>query len=646
MTAYVRTMPPAAAPERRHTLHLAALVVCGAIVFANGLGAPFVFDDMTSVESNMSIRQVLPLSETLSPPRDTPVAGRPLVNLSFALNYAVSGLDPRGYRVVNLAIHLLAVLVLFGVVRRTLLRPGMPTALQSQAPAAAFATALIWTIHPLQTEVVNYVTQRTTSMMALMYLLTIYCSIRGLDAAAGRWRMAAVAACAAGMACKESMATAPVMVLLYDRTFVFGSFAEAIRRRGRLYAGLAATWLILVGLLATEPRSTAGFGSGVGVTTYLLNQATVLVDYLRLTFVPRELVLDYGIPRPLTVADVVAPGVFILCLIVATVVALVRWPRVGYLGAWFFVTLAPTSSFVPIATEVGAERRMYLPLAAIVALMVCGAIVLLAARHVSKRLAVGACAAVCVLLAVATVARNYEYRSRLTLAEVTVERRPHGRALLRLAVLLFGAGRRDEAFDYINQAKEENAVGARFVLGTEHLVDGRVEEGIRELNDFLRRHPEHANALNARDMLGRAYLARGDLDDAHREFSIILESVPGHAAATEGMGDVLLARGQLAAALPYLERTARGRSGDVIALGKLGTALLGLGRANDAVSVLGSAVASDPGHPHARRMLGRALAAVGRFDEAAAQLEQALELDPTDAGTRRDLEQLRSNQRG
>jgi protein O-mannosyl-transferase len=636
MSAHVRmAAPPARAPMRH--LRAAALVLCGAVVFANGLGGPFVIDDQTSIESNARIRHLLPLSETLSPPRETPVAGRPLVNLSFAVNYAFSGLDVRAYRVTNLAIHLLVALVLLAVVRRTLELEGIPPALRSRARDVAFVSVLIWTIHPLQTEVVNYVTQRTTSLMGLMYLLTLYCGIRGLGRGHWGWRATAVLTCAAGMACKESMATAPIMVALYDRTFAFASFGEAFRRRRAFYAALAATWLVVAGLLATAPRSTVGFDAGVDALTYLLNQMTVIVDYLRLTFLPSALVLDYGIPRPLALSDVIAHALVVVGLGAATIVALVRRPRIGFLGAWFFVTLAPTSSFVPIATEVGAERRMYLALAAIVILVVCGGFVAVAARRVSKPVAAGACVVVCVMLAAGTVLRNFEYRSRLSLARATVERRPHGRAFLRLGILLLDEGRRAEGFDYIRRAKNENAVGARFVLGTEHLVEGRVEEGIRELNDFLQRYPDHANVIPAREMLGRAYLAQGQLDAAGDAFGRILGSAPNHLVAHEGMGDVLLGQGRIAEARPHLEFVAARRPADVIALGKLGTALIALGRTDEAVAALTDAVAADPSHAHARRMLGRALATAGRLDEAAAQLRQAVELAPGDAATRNDL---------
>jgi tetratricopeptide (TPR) repeat protein len=626
-------------PQR---LQAALLVLCGVLVFANGLGGPFVFDDQTSIVSNAHIRQVLPLSETLSPPRETPVAGRPLVNLSFALNYAVSGLDPRGFRVTNLAIHLLAALVFFAVVRRTLELDGIPSLLGARSSEVAFVCALIWTIHPLQTEVVNYVTQRTSSLKGLMYLLTLYCSIRGLSSAHPGWRGSAVLACAAGMACKESMATVPVMVALYDRTFAFASFREAFRQRRAFYGALAATWLIVAGLLATAPRSSVGFDAGVDAATYLLNQTTIIVDYLRLTFLPRALVLDYGIPRPLAFSDVVAQSLVVLGLLAATLVALVRWPRIGFLGAWFFVTLAPTSSFVPIATEVGAERRMYLPLAAIVVLAVCAGYAVVAARRLSNAVAAAACGAICLILAAGTVLRNQEYRSRLSLAEADVERRPHGRAFLRFGVLLFDAGRRSEGMDYVVRAKSEGAVGARFILGTEHLVEGRIDAGIGELTEFLRRNPQHANVVPAREMLGRAYLARGELELAGDAFGEILRTVPNHLVAHEGMGDVLLGLGRIEDALPHLERVAGRRPGDVVVLGKLGTALIASRRSADAIAVLTNAVAADPGHPHARRMLGRALAMAGRFDEAAVHLRHAVQLAPADSGMRQDLAEVQA----
>jgi protein O-mannosyl-transferase len=278
----------------------AILLVAGVLAYWPAFSAPFLLDDRIAILNNAQIRTLTPLSSALSAPRDTPVAGRPLVNLSFAINYAADALNPRGYRMTNLAIHLVAGLLLFGVIRRTLLLPKLSRRFGNRAPVLAFAAALLWTLHPLHSEVINYVTQRTESMMGLCYFATLYCSVRALAERGIGWTVSAVLSCAAGMLCKESMVTAPLAVVLIDRVLVFDSWREAFTARWRLYGGLAATWLVLVGLLAGSPRSSAGFGSGISPWVYLLNQTRMIVQYLKLAAWPRGLVLDYGLPQPLT----------------------------------------------------------------------------------------------------------------------------------------------------------------------------------------------------------------------------------------------------------------------------------------------------------------------------------------------------------
>jgi len=146
--------------------------------YSNSFRGPFVIDDQASVVQNADIRELTRLDRVLSPRRDSPVAGRPLVNLSFALDYAVSGLGVTAYHVTNLAWHVACAWLLFGVVRRTLALPSMPPAVAADAPNLALAVAVVWGVHPLTTEVVDYLSQRTESMMACFLLLTLYAAIR------------------------------------------------------------------------------------------------------------------------------------------------------------------------------------------------------------------------------------------------------------------------------------------------------------------------------------------------------------------------------------------------------------------------------------------------------------------------------------
>jgi hypothetical protein len=403
----------------------AALIVLAAVlVYINSLSAPFIFDDQYSIVENPQIRSI---ASARSQPANTPLAGRPVAGVSFALNFATSELDPAAYRATNIFIHIVCALLLFGIVRRTLELPSLSQAWGSDVPDLAAAAALLWAVHPLTTDAVTYITQRTESLMALFYLLTLYASIR---AYASRrpfaWYALATGACALGMGSKESMVTAPLTVALYDRIFVFRSLRDTFRHRWPLYLGLSATWLFLAAQVAATPRAnSAGFTTNVSVWTYLLNQAAVIVRYLRLVFWPVDLVINYGQPVAYTLREVLPQAVVVMALLSLTVAAF-RWnTSLAFLGAWFFITLAPTSSVLPIATEVAAERRMYLPLMAVITAIVMtlyGSTRL--RQHVSRAVTAVAVAAIGVALGAGTIRRNAEHQSWLTLARTTLDRWP------------------------------------------------------------------------------------------------------------------------------------------------------------------------------------------------------------------------------
>src|SRR5688572_1628923 len=185
------------------------LVVACVLAYWNSFSVPFVLDDLAAIVDNESIREWWNITGLLVPAQSaSPVAGRPVVNLSLAVNYAIGALDVRGYHAWNLAIHAACALLMFSLVRRTLERPGIPGELSRRSADLAFASALIWVVHPLNSEVIDYVIQRTESMMALFYLLTLYASVRaGGSSHRAWWELTAVVSCVLGMACKESMAT-------------------------------------------------------------------------------------------------------------------------------------------------------------------------------------------------------------------------------------------------------------------------------------------------------------------------------------------------------------------------------------------------------------------------------------------------------
>lgn len=621
----------------------ALLIACaGAIVYANSLQGAFILDDHLTIEQNPSIRQLSSLATVLAPARELPTAGRPLVNLSFALNYAVGGLAPRGYHAVNAGIHLLCGLLLFGIVRRTLRMPGLMQQFGNAAAELAFAVALLWIAHPMNAEVVNYITQRTESLMALCYLLTFYCAIRASESPHPLvWECLAIVSCALGMASKESMATAPVMLVLYDRAFVHHTFKDAITRRWRLYTGLASTWLVLAFLMSSGPRiRSTGLSSGVTVGSYLLNQSRMIVRYLRLAVWPTALVSDYGLPAPYSPADVWAPLLLVGGLSAAAVFAALRYPRAGFLALGFFVTLAPSSSVVPISTEVGAERRMYVPLVMLLILGIVGAWHLWERyrsrldepSHGGQMPGATWNAAVFVLampLAIGTALRNVDYRSPLTLSEKDLARWPTARAHHSLALALIADGRRSEAIDHLRTATDGDP-RAHYSLGRELLNQGKREEGIAELETFVRVQPLLLDVLSARELIGLTLMDLGRPGDAAQQFRAVLDMVPSRFTAHAELARALFAQGDYAGAIRENEAFLERQPGESAGWVNLAVAYASAGRLDDAIAAFTKATAIEPRNAIAQRNLAKALLEKQDFPRAEAAARQTIALNQRD----------------
>ena len=367
-------------------------------VYGRAISTPFIFDDFSAIHQNSSIHLLWPLVGVaepgpLNPPPEFPTSGRPLVNLSFAINYFFGGLNATGYHVFNLALHYCAAMMLWGITRRCLRLPCFKAEFESVARWLALAVALLWSLHPLQTEAVIYVTQRSELMMATCYLATLYCSLRyweaqSFDVIASTsdrlqtaatplcmrmvWLALAITSCLAGMASKQVMVSAPLIVLMFDRAFVAGSVKNAMRRSWPFYLGLAATWILLLFLNLNSPhRDAAGFSVGVNAVDWWLTQSKVFFMYLRLAIRPWPLLIHYHFPYLTSFAEAwqyVVPLFLIGC---TTLVLLARNRPLGFLGTWFFAILAPTF-VIPIVTEMAAERRMYLALAPLIAIFVVG----------------------------------------------------------------------------------------------------------------------------------------------------------------------------------------------------------------------------------------------------------------------------------
>jgi tetratricopeptide (TPR) repeat protein len=221
------------------------------------------------------------------------------------------------------------------------------------------------------------------------------------------------------MASKEIVVTAPFIVMLYDRAFRLPTWRALTRPgggRGWLYTAL---WILCLGSFAVfslgARGETAGYASNIHWYEYLYTQCWAIARYLRLVAWPTGLAIDYGFLPIHGLRGV--PGALLLTAFGgATLFAWTRVERLGwfaFLGSWFFLLLAPSSSVVPIASEIAAERRIYLALAAVLVLIVVGAE---SARRkffasAPPRALVAGAAALALVLAAATALRSETYRS-------------------------------------------------------------------------------------------------------------------------------------------------------------------------------------------------------------------------------------------
>jgi Flp pilus assembly protein TadD len=620
--------PPPSAPARswHRTPLFAALIlaVAGVLAYHNSFTGPFVFDDEPSILANPTIRS---LGTAWWPPTEggLTVSGRPVLNFTLAINHAISGPAPWSYHGLNLLIHLAGGLVLFGLVRRTLLESRLAPRFGSAAREIAGVAAGLWLLHPLQTNAVTYVIQRAESLCGLFCLLTLYCFLRGTGSRhRQRWHGLAVLACVLGMGTKEVMATAPLMVLLYDRAFISGNMAAAWRQHRGVHLALAATWLVLLGLvLATDGRGgTAGFGTAITPLAYFLTQLKAVTHYLQLAVWPSPLVFDHGKTVAAGWTEIIAPALLLIPLFFLSLWGLWRNHPAGFSGIFFFAVLSPSSSFVPVATQTMAEHRMYLPLAALTTLAAAGA------WQLAGRRGLATLGATAVLLGGLTIHRNRDFASAISLYEDTLAKVPgNARARALLADYYARSGRLDDARRELEHSLATEP-GVPEVLNNLGNVWLRLGDATRAVGAF-----QQALALSPRDPeiinnLGNALLHAGREDEGVAHLETALRLAPATAATHFNLASALTRAGRQPEAEALLQTFIARHPDDADAHHLLGQTLLALGRRVEAIQQLEAAVRLQSNQPDFRNQLGIALGRAGRLPEALRQFEAALKLDP------------------
>ncbi len=560
--------PADSADSRPTTFHVMAMlsiaVLCLA-AYSNSLSGPFVFDDLPNIQDNQSLQWTsLSWSGVQRAVRESHLPGRPIANLSFALNYYFGQHNVWGYHAVNVGIHLLTALVVYLLALATLKRVparGDRGLRPSVAHWVALTAALIFASHPIQTQAVTYIVQRMTSLCALFYLaaLLLYIYGRTAEAPRRRWGLWAGSFACWGLALgsKEIAATLPLTILLYEWYFFQDLSAVWVKKNAKF--GLLALALLGVAAwayLGDQPMSrllAAYSYRDFTLSGRLLTQPRVVMLYLSLLVFPHPSQLNLT-HHVVTSQSLVAPITTVLSMagivgLMALAIYLARRHRIAsFCLLWFFLHLVIESSV--IALEMVFEHRLYLPMFGFSLLV---AWLLFALAGAGSRWAVGVATVICLLLAVGTVQRNRVWQDSLTLWSDVVAKSPlDARGHYNRGSVLQDLGRFAEAMTHYQKALwiEPDFAGAHYNWGTALHDLGRFAEAMTHYQKALRIEPD---LFEAHNNWGAALLSLASFEEAATHFQKALRIEPDSAEAHYGWGVALQGLGSFEEAVTHYQ---------------------------------------------------------------------------------------------
>ena len=572
--------------------------------YARVLGGGRVFDDVQVVQENPALADLPGVLRGWS--GGLLHGGRPTTEVALALTQVLGGPSPRSFHLTSLLLHLATVVLVFLFTRAVLRLAGRgPGSLPAVVVAGLFA------LHPMQSEAVSYVSQCSEVLASGLYVATLLVLLRA-DRTGPGLRGALLGAAALvlstlGMGAKAIVATAPLSWLLLVAVVPRRGPAEGSARwrwRIALVVPLVLVDLLVVrgALVSVVGRPDAGFSvprSAPG--NYFLTQWRAVVTYLRLLIWPTGQNADWSFPMSSRLAepDVLAAGALLTLLVAGAAVLGWRCRRgdgpgaasgraAAYGVAWFFLLLAPTSSFLPVA-DVMVEHRVYLASWGVFLGVVLGGEALLAHVPAGRRtLAAVLCVgAAWVALATTLHRRNAVWESDLALWTDAVSKSP-GKARPRLGLGVALAQRGDQAgaadqFTAGLKRAPADAIGLRTSLhhnlGIALVMLGRSEEALEHLRQAVGLDPTTTTPAQT---LALALWETGDAAGAEREARAVLDRAPDSPTAARVMGQARMAAGDDAGALPFIEQAVRARPSDGAVRYDLGAVYANLGRIAEA----------------------------------------------------------------
>lgn len=338
------------------------IVIVVGIAYANTYSVPFHFDDHHAIEDNPRIKHLRNIPSFFYR-IEGPVAPRPFLLMTFAINYAIHGLNVVGYHIFNNLIHCLNGILFYIFVVKTLNLPLLRERFSSISKEIGLFSALLFVVHPVQTEAVTYIVSRSMPLATLFYLGGILLYLKAYETQKTIYYVLLFFASFCGMASREDYITFPFMLFLYD-ALLMTSFKDALKRWW-IYSILLITVAYRLWLTFSYKGAEEAAGFGVKLLNpyeYFSTQMNVIWTYIRLLFLPINQNLDYDYPISKSIFEF--PSILSLTghlLVIAFGILMYRKNKlVTFLILWWYGTLSVSSSFIPII-DVIFEHRVYLP---------------------------------------------------------------------------------------------------------------------------------------------------------------------------------------------------------------------------------------------------------------------------------------------
>lgn len=593
------------------------LSVISIIVFFNTASNAFVYDDSVTVVHNSLIKNWKNIHSIFSFHYfmlSGELSYRPVVTLSYFIDYSLWGLNPAGFHLTNVFLHSGNTIFFYFFLKRVV-----------KTNTSAFITALLFATHPVLTEAVNSVSYREDLLAALFFLIAFIMFLKTDEKSLTPGKFVLYYAVSLlsyllSLFSKETSVALPVLMVLFH---IFCSPSTRtphaiIKRAPWSYLGyviITGFYLFVRFVLFRHVYIRLDQGKQT-----LFVMIKVFASYIKLMFLPFGLNADYVVPPGTQgIASFVVPVLLISTAIILILRMCQNDKRYWFFPLWFFVTLLPVSNIIPIG-NIMAERYLYIP-----TMGFCGVIGLLVQNYIpGKNLATIGFVTIILIASITGIYRNGVWRDEFTLWYSTVNREPgSARAHLNLGVVYYAKGFYDNAELEYKKTLEINPrdIEAHYNLGNAYERKGMVDAAIKEYQETVRYNPVHADAYNN---LGSIYKNKHLLDRAIEFYKKAKQYNPFNPHYYYNLGLVYHEIKLYEAALVEYKRAIELDPDNGEVHNNLGIVYVCMERLNDAAVAFETAARLNPKMANVHNNLGIVYAKQGNPDRAIRELNKAV----------------------